>query len=777
MLEAFPAIPAASCTAGAQCMTPIWSAPIGTASEFTIPATNDGIVYVGTRDGRVLAFGSPDRAPLRGAPVNFGHVAVGHTKTRSVTVTASATIRIRAITTSGRGITAKHSRKLPVTLRKGRRLTVSVRFAPRSPGGVAGAVSFSPNSADFPKVTVSVTGDGTKPGFIATPASLSLGSHPLGVGVSGTLIISNSGTAAETITGRASPRAPFHARGLPAVGTKLKPGASVTVTVTYRPTGTGREKGSLFIRGSAGTLRVRLKGRGVADASKLTPTPAAVTFGTVALGQQAKATISVRNAGNLPATITASSAPFVPFGDLDPIAAGLPLNPGYTLQVPITFTPSSVGTVTSRFTLSWTDVLGKHRLSVTVTGTGSETTSGIAVPGPGGGWTLNGSAQMSGTSLVLTRAVNNEAGSAVYSVPVPSNGLSASFTAQIGGGTGADGMTLSLLDASSAGSTALGGSGAKLGFGGLPGIAIALDTYKNAGYPSSNFVGIATGASGSGLNYAATATNVPDLRSGTHTVSVQVSGQRVTVSIDGTTVLSPTLPPGTVPRSVLLAFTSGTGAQNDIHTVTAASITADGSTLPEPGGGWSYNGSADMSGSDTVLTPAVKSEAGAVIYPVPVQTADLEVQFDAQISGGTGADGLTFALLDPTTSPTAVGGAGGDLGFGGLTGIAVALDTYQDTGYPSGNFAGIATGASGGLLTYQATVHEISQLRTGIHTVTVEVAGSSGSLVLLVWLDGELVLAQTEPSLGTTALLAFTGSTEDLTDVHTVRDVAVAASG
>jgi PQQ-like domain len=57
-LEAFPAVPPADCTSTAPCrISPIWSAPIGTAAEFTLPATDDGRVYVGTKDGHVLGFG------------------------------------------------------------------------------------------------------------------------------------------------------------------------------------------------------------------------------------------------------------------------------------------------------------------------------------------------------------------------------------------------------------------------------------------------------------------------------------------------------------------------------------------------------------------------------------------------------------------------------------------------------------------------------------------------------------------------------------------------
>ena len=41
-----------------------WSAPIGTSSKFAIPGVGAGRIYVGTRDGHILAFGSPVTPPL-----------------------------------------------------------------------------------------------------------------------------------------------------------------------------------------------------------------------------------------------------------------------------------------------------------------------------------------------------------------------------------------------------------------------------------------------------------------------------------------------------------------------------------------------------------------------------------------------------------------------------------------------------------------------------------------------------------------------------------------
>jgi hypothetical protein len=376
---------------------------------------------------------------------------------------------------------------------------------------------------------------------------------------------------------------------------------------------------------------------------------------------------------------------------------------------------------------------------------------------------------MSGTSLDLTQAVKSQNGSAVSYQPVPSDGLHAQFTAQISGGNGADGMTFALLDATKATPSSIGAGGGGLGFGRLPGVAVTLNTFKDTGYPSANFVGIATGTGPNGLTFAATSSRVPNLRSGSHTIGVNSSGGTLTVTVDGTQYLSA---PVTLPPSVLVAFTGATGGLDDVHAVRNVAITAGGTALPPPGGGWSYNGSAAMSGADTTLTQAVKSQNGSVVYPTPVLTNGLQVQFNVQIGGGTGADGMTFSLLDPArATSSALGGGGSGLGYSGLPGIAVTFDTYKDTGYPGNNFIGISTSAANGQLKFQATANGIGQLRSGTHTVGIDVSGG----VLTVWLDGQQILAKAE-NLTATSLLAFTASTGGLTDIHAVRDAAISAA-
>ena len=67
-----------------------------------------------------------------------------------------------------------------------------------------------------------------------------------------------------------------------------------------------------------------------------------------------------------------------------------------------------------------------QKLAIPVTGTGTTPVSGVRVPSPGGGWTVNGSARVIGTTLQLTPAVKNARGSAVYYQPLASNGLAPS---------------------------------------------------------------------------------------------------------------------------------------------------------------------------------------------------------------------------------------------------------------------------------------------------------------------------------------------------------------
>lgn len=400
-LYAFPAVPASTCTSASPCkLAPIWSAPIGTASKFAIPATDGGRVYVGTRDGHVLGFGvktgSTTAAALGGAaPVTFTPAAVGAKSTANITVTASAGVTVSGlsatsgtpadpftvgqVTETAKGSSTRVPVRFPVTLSKGDALHAPVTFAPAAAGGAAGALSFATTRpARSAPENVPLFGEGTRTGLYTTSSSVqfavvgdsSVTNVPVGTSELGAVDITNGGTTPQTVTSVTPPAGPFSASGLPAPGSVIKPGQSVTVQLTFAPQRAGAAVGSFAVRGDSGAIpTVVLSGTGVQPVSRFTASPRTVNFGAVPLGRRALATIDVANTGNQPAIVTGVAGLRSPFGARYTVARGLPLNPGEDLRIPVTFTPARPGTFTAVYRLTWTDRFGKHTLTVALAGT------------------------------------------------------------------------------------------------------------------------------------------------------------------------------------------------------------------------------------------------------------------------------------------------------------------------------------------------------------------------------------------------------------------------
>jgi Ca2+-binding RTX toxin-like protein len=115
---------------------------------------------------------------------------------------------------------------------------------------------------------------------------------------------------------------------------------------------------------------------------------------------------------------------------------------------------------------------------------------------------------------------------------------------------------------------------------------------------------------------------------------------------------------------------------------------------PEPGGiaGVPEGRNTDPEGQGTLrFTSNANDQASFIIYDFPVRSdAGLELQFDYFAYGGTGADGISFFLIDGEDSPQRSGGFGGSLGYArrsdqnidGLVGgyIGIGFDEF-------GNFA------------------------------------------------------------------------------------------
>jgi hypothetical protein len=354
-----------------------WSAPIGQATKFEAPAVEDNRVYVGTRDGHVLGFGSPVDQPFTASPdhVGFGTSIVGHSSTQTLTFTANDNnTTVNTISSNdGDFRLGAPSHALPVVLNQGEALSIPVTFNPDVPGATGGSIDlqYSANGVPAQHYVVSAEGVGQSAtgDLNAFPENLSMGGTPIGHPTSTTLTLSNLGAQTLTITSGTFPKPPFHTTGLP-IGTKIAPGASVSATVTFSASTAGQFNDVITVHSDAvapgnATITVPVSAS-AAGPAHLVITPANTYFGTVRVGSTALRNVKLTNTGQSTMQITKSKPPVSGVGFA---SAGLPLDeadtiaPGRSAVITIGFTPKSVGHFTDQWIINGDDDSGVHTLT------------------------------------------------------------------------------------------------------------------------------------------------------------------------------------------------------------------------------------------------------------------------------------------------------------------------------------------------------------------------------------------------------------------------------
>ena len=139
------------------------------------------------------------------------------------------------------------------------------------------------------------------------------------------------------------------------------------------------------------------------------------------------------------------------------------------------------------------------------------------------------------------------------------------------------------------------------------------------------------------------------------------------------------------------AWVSG-GSGGSVACLTAASSSASNS-IPACSGG-----PIDTVGNGVLrLTPTSNTRSGFVFNTTPVSASHgLNIAFDMYQYNGSGADGISFFLIDGSANPTVPGASGGSLGYssGGITPgivggyVGIGFDKY-------GNFSNPAFGSGG----------------------------------------------------------------------------------
>jgi hypothetical protein len=288
------------------------------------------------------------------------------------TGSGSGTVTALSLTSGGPVFKLTGTPLLPYTLASGQTLQVGITYSPTAVETDKGAIqiTFQDGTTD----TVNLSGSGAtstytytvlsagtkttvKPNGTITLPSVTLATSGTTPATSQVIVTAtNSGNANGTINS-VNITAPFSLSGLPATPPTLTPGESESFTITYTPTAIGMQTGTLVVGND--TFNLVATGLG----PQLTFTydngipvgSGSVVFPLIPVSQSENVSVTVSNTGTSTAAISLISAgPNPPFSV--PAVPPSSLAAGQSITFPITFSPTTVGSVSGTLIVNSTSV-------------------------------------------------------------------------------------------------------------------------------------------------------------------------------------------------------------------------------------------------------------------------------------------------------------------------------------------------------------------------------------------------------------------------------------
>ncbi|HWX96416.1 MAG TPA: choice-of-anchor D domain-containing protein [Solirubrobacteraceae bacterium] len=345
-----------------------WSAPVGTSSKFAVPGVGAGRIYVGNREGKVMAFGSPVTPALTGSATTFPTTTEGSSSQKTLTLTATTNLTVNKLTPSSTQFTTGTTAPaLPATLSAGQTIQIPVTFKPTQPGPI-GATLAVETTAGTVSFSLSGTGQAASAQLSINPVLVAFGGTTVGGELSGTATFSNVGAAPLTINAIKLPAAPFGATGVPTVGSTIEPGASVNVNVTFKPTAEGTFTSEIAMETTGGNGAIGLSGSAGAP-GVLTIKSEQNEFGELEVGKSATKSFTVTNTGGTNVSVTKSKPPIGGgFTATTTLSEGTTIKPGETLTETVAFAPTAAGPATGAWLINGNDTTGLHEVKFSGTG-------------------------------------------------------------------------------------------------------------------------------------------------------------------------------------------------------------------------------------------------------------------------------------------------------------------------------------------------------------------------------------------------------------------------
>jgi FG-GAP-like repeat/Abnormal spindle-like microcephaly-assoc'd, ASPM-SPD-2-Hydin len=248
--------PSASCTinvtfnptgSGARSASVTLVDSIGTQN---VPLTGTGVAAPITLTPASIAFGNETVNVPVVKPVTVKNNQASAIAVTSITMTGANTVSFQQTNTCGTSISASGS------------CTINVTFKPTGTGARSASVTLVDSVGTQ---NVELTGTGIAAPITLSPTSLAFGNETVDVPASKQITVNNTGTSAITFSSIAMTGAnTVSFQQTNTCGSGIPLSGSCTVTVTFKPTGTGARSASVTLTDNIGTQNVPLTGTGVA---------------------------------------------------------------------------------------------------------------------------------------------------------------------------------------------------------------------------------------------------------------------------------------------------------------------------------------------------------------------------------------------------------------------------------------------------------------------------------------------------------------------------------
>jgi photosystem II stability/assembly factor-like uncharacterized protein len=284
--------------------------------------------------------------------IDFGNVEVGGSLDKEFQIhnDGNATLQISSITSS-------NSQFVVLTdpdVEPGGVAAIPVRFVPSSSGSKTAVITIASNDPDESSKSVSVQGKGIQtlvPDIRVSTSSIDFGNVEVGGSLDKEFQIHNDGNVTLQISSITSDNSRFVILDDPDVA----PGDVVDITVRFTPSSLGTDTGTITIISNDPddpTVSIAVEGKGVEGADPdIHVSPHVIEFGEVELGESSDRSFYIYNLGDSLLRIyslTSSDDQFEILDDPD-------VDPDDTIEIPVRFTPSSLGSKSGIITIASND--------------------------------------------------------------------------------------------------------------------------------------------------------------------------------------------------------------------------------------------------------------------------------------------------------------------------------------------------------------------------------------------------------------------------------------